>query len=37
MGLRPSSYLTMLYERIVLLHELLSEDGSLYLHLRSPM
>jgi adenine-specific DNA-methyltransferase len=26
-------YLTMLYERLVLMHELLSEDGSLYVHL----
>lgn len=27
-----SSYLRMMYERIVLIHDLLSEDGSLYLH-----
>jgi DNA modification methylase len=32
-GYGQTSYLTMLYERIVLLHELLAEDGSLYLHL----
>ena len=28
-----SSYLTMLYERLILAHELLAETGSLYLHL----
>jgi adenine-specific DNA-methyltransferase len=26
------SYLTMMYERLVLMHELLSEDGSIYVH-----
>jgi adenine-specific DNA-methyltransferase len=30
-GGRPS-YLGMLYERLILIHELLSEDGALYLH-----
>lgn len=30
-----SSYLQMLYERIVLVHELLSDDGTLFLHLGS--
>jgi DNA modification methylase len=28
-----SSYLTMLYERLVLIHELLADDGSLFVHL----
>lgn len=32
-GYGQNSYLTMLYERIVLVHELLADDGSLYLHL----
>jgi adenine specific DNA methylase Mod len=32
-GSGQASYLTMLYERLVLMHELLSEDGSLYVHL----
>lgn len=32
-GTGQSSYLTMMYERLVLAHELLSADGSLYLHL----
>ncbi len=27
-----SSYLTMMYERLKLMHELLSEDGSIYVH-----
>ncbi|HUA03830.1 MAG TPA: site-specific DNA-methyltransferase [Solirubrobacteraceae bacterium] len=31
-GRRPDSYLSMMYERLVLIHELLSSDGSLYLH-----
>ena len=31
-GHGQTSYLAMLYERIVLMHELLSEDGSLYVH-----
>jgi DNA modification methylase len=31
-GHGQSSYLSMLYERIVLIHELLAEDGSLYVH-----
>lgn len=31
-GHGQSSYLSMLYERVVLIHELLSETGSLYLH-----
>lgn len=34
-GRGRSSYLQMLYERIVLIHELLSEDGTLFLHLGS--
>jgi adenine-specific DNA-methyltransferase len=32
-GSGQASYLSMLYERLVLMHELLSEDGSLYVHL----
>jgi DNA modification methylase len=32
-GTGYASYLTMLYERLVLIHELLSQDGSLYVHL----
>ena len=32
-GSGQASYLTMLYERLVLMHELLSEDGSFYVHL----
>ena len=32
-GRGESSYLTMIYERVVLMHELLADDGSLYLHL----
>jgi adenine-specific DNA-methyltransferase len=32
-GRGRSSYLQMLYERLVLIHELLSEDGLLFLHL----
>ena len=32
-GSGQASYLTMLYERLVLIHELLSEDGALYVHL----
>jgi len=31
-GHGQSSYLSMLYERVVLIHELLSDAGSLYLH-----
>ncbi len=31
-GRGRSSYLAMMYERVALIHELLSEDGSLYLH-----
>ena len=31
-GRGRSSYLAMMYERLTLIHELLSEDGSLYLH-----
>ena len=31
-GSGQSSYLTMVYERIVLMHDLLAEDGSLYVH-----
>jgi DNA modification methylase len=31
-GRGRSSYLEMMYERITLIHELLSEDGSFYLH-----
>jgi adenine-specific DNA-methyltransferase len=34
-GRGQSSYLQMLYERILLIHELLAEDGSLFLHLGS--
>jgi len=34
-GRGRSSYLEMLYERIVLIHELLADDGSLFLHLGS--
>jgi adenine-specific DNA-methyltransferase len=34
-GRGQSSYLQMLYERIVLIHELLAERGSLFLHLGS--
>lgn len=32
-GRGRSSYLTMLYERLVLIHELLADDGTLFLHL----
>lgn len=32
-GLGKSSYLTMLYERLVLMHELLADDGLLFVHL----
>jgi adenine-specific DNA-methyltransferase len=32
-GTGAASYLTMLYERLVLIHDLLSDDGSLYVHL----
>lgn len=32
-GYGQSSYLTMLYERLVLIHDLLTDDGSLCLHL----
>lgn len=32
-GRGRGSYLTMLYERLVLIHELLAEDGSLFVHL----
>ena len=32
-GAGKSSYLTMLYERLVLIHELLADDGSLFVHL----
>jgi len=32
-GHGQNSYLSMIYERIVLIHELLAEDGSLYMHL----
>jgi len=31
-GSGSDSYLTMMYERLILMRELLSEDGSLYLH-----
>lgn len=34
-GRGRSSYLHMLYERLVLIHELLADDGSLFLHLGS--
>lgn len=32
-GHGQNSYLSMIYERLVLIHELLAEDGSLYVHL----
>lgn len=32
-GSGRSSYLRMLYERLVLIHELLAEDGTLYIHI----
>ncbi len=32
-GHGKGSYLTMLYERLVLIHELLAEDGALFVHL----
>jgi DNA modification methylase len=32
-GAGKGSYLTMLYERLALIHELLAEDGSLFVHL----
>ncbi len=32
-GAGKDSYLTMLYERLALIHELLAEDGSLFVHL----
>jgi DNA modification methylase len=32
-GHGKGSYLSMLYERLVLIHELLAEDGSLFIHL----
>jgi DNA modification methylase len=32
-GAGKSSYLTMLYERLILMHELLADDGSLFVHL----
>jgi adenine-specific DNA-methyltransferase len=32
-GAGKDSYLTMLYERLVLIHELLAEDGSVFVHL----
>ncbi len=32
-GRGRSSYLSMMYERLVLIHELLSDDGTLFLHL----
>lgn len=32
-GRGASSYLTMLYERLLLIHELLAEDGLLFLHI----
>jgi DNA modification methylase len=32
-GAGRDSYLTMLYERLVLIHELLADDGSLFVHL----
>jgi adenine-specific DNA-methyltransferase len=32
-GRGRESYLRMLYERIALMHELLSEDGTLYVHI----
>jgi adenine-specific DNA-methyltransferase len=32
-GAGRGSYLTMLYERLVLIHELLADDGSLFVHL----
>lgn len=32
-GQGKGSYLTMLYERLVLIHELLADDGSLFVHL----
>src|SRR5205085_980435 len=31
-GAGYSSYLSMMYERLVLMHELLAEDGSIYVH-----
>lgn len=31
-GSRPDSYLAMMYRRLVFIHELLAETGSLYLH-----
>ena len=31
-GAKPSSYLTMMYERLRLMHSLLSDDGSIYVH-----
>lgn len=34
-GRGPESYLSMLYERLVLIHELLASDGTLFLHLGS--
>jgi adenine-specific DNA-methyltransferase len=34
-GFGRASYLSMLFERLVLIHELLAEDGTLFLHLGS--
>ena len=31
-GKRPDSWLSMMYERLVLMHELLRDDGTLYVH-----
>jgi DNA modification methylase len=36
-GRGTDSYLSMIYERIVLMHELLAADGSFYIHLDSHM
>jgi len=36
-GAGHDSYLSMMYSRLVLIHELLSEDGSLYLHCAPPV
>ncbi len=34
-GLGADSFLSMIYDRVVLMHELLAEDGSFYVHLDS--
>ncbi len=36
-GLGRSSYLTMLYERLLLIHELLAEEGLLFVHIGAGM